>query len=104
MINLLFLLFVVVVVCLFVKAYRAEFRLLKWTDLLMIGIALFALMLTVAVAYMLISHLHVAKFWRNATNVVVIVLLFFPAATALYHFAWRRAAYRKNQMKVTRSR
>jgi hypothetical protein len=104
MINLLFLSFVVVVVWLFIKAYHAEFRLLKWTDLLMIGVALFALMLTVAVACMLVSQLHVAEFWRNTTNVVVIVLLFFPASTALYQFAWRRAAYRKSQLKLMRSR
>ena len=91
MVNLLFLVFVVIGICIGLKAYYVDFQTLKWRDVVVIGMALVAVMLVIAGAHVIVSKLVLQQFWRDMTNVVVLVALFFPAATALYTFAVKRA-------------
>ena len=101
MINLLFLLFIVISVCVVVREYHAEFRMLMWKDLVFIGSALLGLLVGLAlvlkVAAVGYGVWQVSPFWQDVTGFFVIVVLFYPTATALYQFAWKRAALRKKQ-------
>lgn len=101
MINLLFLLVIVISVCVVVREYHAEFRMLVWKDLVFIGSALLGLLVGLAfvlkVAAVGYDMWQVSAFWQDVTGFLVIVAFFYPAATALYQFAWKRAALRKEQ-------
>lgn len=105
MINLLFLLFVVGLVCVIVREYHAEFRMLTVKDLIFIGSALLALLVGLALVLKIASAGYVlwqvTEFWQDVTGFIVIVAIFFPAATALYQFAWKRAELRKKQLKLS---